>query len=472
MRGLVWFKKDLRSFDHYALHAAAKACDEVIAIYFIDPYMQNQHGISLRQRNFILAGLKHLQTDLPALGIPLAIIKKDTEDIPTYLLQFAQRYQIQTLYYNREYEVDEKKRDVAVTNLLENNQVKVFCYDDQLILPPQYAVKKDGKYFQIFTPFMRHWLEQFYQWGPNTLLSKPRVKKLLPNNFFKSTLHLNQFPTEDAKWPSGHQAARKRLKAFVDENLAQYNKTRDFPALESTSQLSPYLATGMISARECFLQALKANHDKLSSGQTGALTWMRELIWREFYKLIVIAQPRVCMYKPYQLITESLPWVEDNNLLQAWQQGRTGYPLVDAGMRQLNKTGWMHNRLRMVTAMFLSKNLFLDWRLGERYFTEQLIDIDFSANNGGWQWCASTGCDAVPYFRVFNPLLQSKRYDPDGTFIRKFIPELSSFPSPSIHEPYKNASLFAKQMGYPSPIVDYKTSRAKVLKLFKLAKRS
>jgi deoxyribodipyrimidine photo-lyase len=261
-------------------------------------------------------------------------------------------------------------------------------------------------------------------------------------------------------WPAGEDSARQRLNRFVAKPLFLYQAQRDFPALEGTSQLSPYLAAGMISARECFAAALIANNHELDMGNQGAVIWMSELIWRDFYKDILVAVPRVSMNKAFKPETEKLRWRYDEHQLIAWQEGKTGFPIVDAAMRQLNATGWMHNRLRMGVAMFFSKNLFFDWRIGEAYFMSRLIDGDLSANNGGWQWSASTGTDAAPYFRIFNPIRQSERFDPKGDFIRQYCPELASLSSKEIHEP-------TNRLGYPKQIVNLEQSRKDAIAAFK-----
>ncbi|MBS0351815.1 MAG: deoxyribodipyrimidine photo-lyase, partial [Proteobacteria bacterium] len=265
-------------------------------------------------------------------------------------------------------------------------------------------------------------------------------------------------------WPAGEQKARMRLRKFIKQNLNSYKQRRDFPAMAATSRLSPYLTAGMISPRECFLAAFNANHHQLASGSSGAVTWMNELIWREFYKNILAQNPRVSMGQAFQLRTEKMPWQEHPQLFQAWAKGRTGIPIVDAAMRQLNAIGWMHNRLRMIVASFLVKNLQLDWRVGEKYFMEHLIDGDLAANNGGWQWCASTGVDAVPYFRVFNPYTQSIRYDPEGELIREYCPELKKLTGRQIHRP--PLSLLSK-LSYPEPIIDVAASRRQFIAKYK-----
>jgi deoxyribodipyrimidine photo-lyase len=471
MRGLIWFKKDLRISDQLALHNACQhAIDGVIGLYIIDVNMWNKHHVSHCQIEFILRGLQKLQIDLEAIGIPLIIKQIDkTEQIPAYLLALTHEHKISTVFFNREYEVNEKKRDAQVAETLTNNNVKIAAFDDQLIIPANLTLKSNSEYFKVFTPFKRNWQNVFTQNKKLTLLPKPKLANVikLSSDSIPTKLDGIQSSIDPALWPAGETAARKNLRAFSKENLFYYDTQRDFPALDKTSKLSAYLALGMISPRECFLTALDQNHHELDSGNKGALTWMSELIWREFYRSILIEVPRICMNKAYQEFTDDLPWRYNEPLLESWQQGKTGFPIVDAAMRQLNTTGWMHNRLRMVVAMFLSKNLFLDWRLGEKYFSEKLIDIDFASNNGGWQWSASTGTDAVPYFRLFNPTTQSERFDPEGKFIRQYCPELQGFSNKEIHNPYEKNPNLAIQCHYTKPVIDYKLSRVRILEAFK-----
>jgi deoxyribodipyrimidine photo-lyase len=264
----------------------------------------------------------------------------------------------------------------------------------------------------------------------------------------------------------GEKAAQQRLHKFVEYKITDYKNLRDFPSKDATSLLSPYFAAGMITVRQCInlVQNWQQTVNRLSFFELneGPLTWVNELLWREFYRHILVGFPRVSKHKPFKLNTNKLPWGYDQKLLQQWQQGLTGVPIVDAGMRQLNQTGWMHNRLRMVAAMYLSKNLFLDWRLGEQYFMNNLIDGDLASNNGGWQWAASTGVDAVPYFRIFNPYRQSERFDPDGKFIRKYVPELTGLDNKAIHQAQSN-----KHINYPKPIVDLQASKQRAISAFK-----
>ena len=469
MRGLVWFREDLRLHDNMALYHAAKNCnDGVVGIYILDIGLWKKHHVADSRIQFILSSLIELSNNLQERAIPL-IIKKvtDTQKIAETIGKFIKKYQLNALFYNRQYEVNEGRRDQFVENYLKKQSVCSYSYDDQVILAPGTVLSKAGDYFTVFTPFKRAWYKQF-------LLNEKEIKIYkIPKKQKKLSIVSSKLPKEivrfssEVKWSSGEKEARRRLKKFIKKRLFDYHNYRDFPALVGTSQLSPYLTAGMISPRRCFLAALLMNNGELETGNKGAITWMNELIWREFYKHLLVAVPRLSMHKPYRLKTEKLKWRFDNKKLLAWQQGRTGYPIVDAGMRQLNQTAWMHNRLRMIVAMFFTKNLFFDWRLGEDYFMRHLIDGDLAANNGGWQWSASTGTDAVPYFRIFNPIRQSERFDPKGDFIRQYCPELKKLDAYAIHDPHARAPEMAKQSGYPIPIVDITISRRETIKAFK-----
>jgi deoxyribodipyrimidine photo-lyase len=266
------------------------------------------------------------------------------------------------------------------------------------------------------------------------------------------------------RWPAGEKVALSRLKAFIKDALPDYKDQRDTPAIAGTSRLSAALACGVLSARTCYAFASAMLLEADSQEQPQIQTWLDELVWREFYRQVLVGFPRVCRHQPFKTVTRNIPWSDDKTAFEAWCSGHTGFPIVDAAMRQLNTTGWMHNRLRMITAMFLTKDLLIDWRWGERYFMNQLVDGDFASNNGGWQWAASTGTDAVPYFRIFNPVSQSQRFDPQGTFIRTFVPELPGLDDKTIHNP---PPLIRASCGYPMPIVDHTKARLRTLAIFK-----
>jgi deoxyribodipyrimidine photo-lyase len=268
-------------------------------------------------------------------------------------------------------------------------------------------------------------------------------------------------------WPAGEDEAETRLLRFLNEKAIDYSKNRNDPILDGTSRISPYLALGIISSKKCILEALKINNFEFNSGHIGVTKWIDEIVWREFYKNIMFSFPRVSKGQPFQDYSKAILWRYNEDELNAWKEGRTGFPIVDAAMRQLLNEGWMHNRLRMVVAMFFTKNMLHDWRLGEAYFMQNLIDGDFASNNGGWQWSSSTGTDAAPYFRIFNPITQSTNFDKDGIFIKKYVPELKDLDKSVIHNPSIEHRKYCK---YPEPILDLKESRLRAIDAFKAAK--
>jgi deoxyribodipyrimidine photo-lyase len=326
--------------------------------------------------------------------------------------------------------------------------------------------KPDGSPYSVFTPFKKRWFAHCIDRGIHCLprpepQGSPVAGALTPDVVDGVSKSFG----ED-RWPSGEANALTTLQEFAAEKIRDYESERDLPNLHGTSQLSPHLAAGTISANQCLEAAYQHNDHRLFGGNPGADTWISELVWREFYNHILAEHPRLAMGHAFKKETDAPPWNLSQEQLQRWQQGETGFPFVDAGMRQLNATGWMHNRLRMVTAQFLAKHLFLDWRLGESYFMARLVDGDFAANNGGWQWSASTGTDAVPYFRIFNPIRQAERFDPNGDFVRRMIPELAGADKKQVLEPWKYGGVD----GYPAPMIDLSTARDQTLAVWKLAR--
>lgn len=470
MRCLHWFREDLRIADNTALHHAARVADNgVVAVYIISPQDWQAHDTAACRVDFILRNLEILSAELKRLHIPLLIRHaKTAEEISQLLLKLAHETAVDALYFNQQYEIDEARRDQKVEALLRANKIPVFSYTDQVILAPGEVLTATGNYYTVFTPFKNNWLKQISK-QKYTVLASPKIQA-------EVTIASDAVPTQvagfasaipAALWPAGEKHAQQRLQKFISDKVQDYAKQRDFPNIDGTSKLSPYLSAGVISPRQCLHAAMEANHGHVTSGKSGILTWINELIWREFYKHILYAFPRVSMSRAFKRETEVL-WQHNNaEFFAAWQAGQTGYPLVDAAMRQLKQIGWMHNRLRMIVAMFLTKNLWIDWRWGEKYFMQNLIDGDLAANNGGWQWAASTGTDAVPYFRIFNPITQSQKFDPQGLFIRHYCPELAGLDDKAIHEPYACKNLFSQALIYPHPIVDLKKTRAHALKAFK-----
>jgi len=274
-------------------------------------------------------------------------------------------------------------------------------------------------------------------------------------------------PVHADLWPAGERKALRRLDRFVERRIDRYHEDRDYPSIEGTSALSPWLACGALSPRQCLQAAAEANLGEIDSGRRGVTTWIAELVWREFYRHVLVGFPRVSRGRAFRRETDRLPWRGDDEALRRWREGRTGVPIVDAAMRQMRATGWMHNRLRMIAAMYLAKDLFLDWRSGEAVFMRGLVDGDFANNNGGWQWSASTGVDAAPYFRVFNPVRQSERWDPEGRFIRTWCPELAGLGPKEIHDPSRLGAGRLARLDYPEPLVDHGLARERVVEAFK-----
>lgn len=469
MKNLVWFRRDLRVKDNTALcRACESGADGVVAVYFITPDQWVQHHDAPLKVDFWLKNVAALAKSLAKINIPLLAQRCNRfSDVPEALLALAQKHECGDIFFNREYEVYERRRDRSLFNAATASGIGVHQFHDRVIVPPRAIKTKDDRFYSVFTPYRKRWDMIAADFG-NVQKIPPKQKALdiksseVPSNI--DGFCFDDLPT--ALWPPGEDEAQRRLKAFA-EKIDDYDQARDVPAVSGTSQLSPYLAAGVISPRQCLAAAISADSAAIG-GAGGATTWISELTWRDFYTHVMVGFQRVSMDRPFKEKTEALKWRTSMKDLEAWKSGQTGYPIVDAGMRQLNQTGWMHNRLRMVTAMFLTKNLLIDWREGEKYFMEKLIDGDLAANNGGWQWSASTGTDAVPYFRIFSPFSQSKRFDPDADFIKQMCPELEDVPSKSIHDLNKLAKAL-KETGadYPAYIVDYKESRARALAAFK-----
>jgi len=465
MTALVWLRHDLRLHDNPALFKAAELGQGVVAVYVhCDAYV-HLHTIAPVQLDFLRRHLHLIAKGLAELQVPLLVLRvQNPTEIASALLRIAQSVQAGHCYFNAEYPLNELNRDIAVNQLLCDNGILVKRCHDRCIVPPGMIRNGQGDPYKVFTAFKKKWLQTVM---PITMkpLALP-AKQAMPSGIKTASISdINQLFVEhelrdlSALWPAGEQEAYERLDLFIEKSLTQYQDKRDFPVIDGTSNLSPYFAIGSLSPRQAIAAVLAYTHGEWEGGNAGANCWIGELIWREFYQHVVVDYPQVCKRKAMQAHTEAFPWRYDKTIFTAWCDGKTGIPIVDAAMRQLNETGWMHNRLRMVVAMFLTKNCQIDWRWGEDYFMSQLIDGDFAANNGGWQWSASTGTDAAPYFRIFNPTSQSERFDPNGEFIRKWIPELAHLSNKQIHNP-------PALQDYPRAIVDLSASRKDTIALF------
>ena len=468
VKGAVWFRTDLRLDDNPALNSAMEKCGQITGIYLFSEAQWNLHNESNIKHEFLLKNLTSLDKSLSKLNIPLIAINTDSyKTLAEDLLTFLVEHKIDNVFWNNEFGVNESERDIAVEKNLNKNNIQTSRFNDQVIFEPGYLKTGQGNPFSVFTPFKRRWIENFEM----DFLDIEKPKNAKEPNLIKSDLSkLNFIKTHAAKidlWPAGEIAAQDRLANFLSSKVKSYSEKRNSPILDGTSRISPYLALGILSPKRCILEGLKLNNFEFTSGNKGICKWIDEIVWREFYRNIMHSFPRVSKNKPFKPDTESIQWRHSEKELEAFYTGNTGFPIVDAGIRQMLAEGWMHNRLRMVVAMFFTKNMLHDWRLGERFFMQNLIDGDFSSNNGGWQWSSSTGTDSAPYFRIFNPITQSQNFDPKGEFIKHFIPELKDVPINKIHQP--QIDLFSSY-DYPEPILDLKESRLRAIQAFKDAR--
>ena len=459
MKSLVWFRNDLRVHDHPALSAACQR-GLVEAVYCACVTTWRAHHMSDWRLAFQLRALQALAQELAQLGIQLTLLEVDQfSEVPDALAKYCVNNKVQAVDYIEEYPIDERRRDHAVDQVLNAQGIQTQRHIADVVVAPGLVKTAAGKPFSVFTPFYRQWLtvadQRPVQMVPNPVSEGVAVAEL-PRSWAEVS---DQFGAE--LWPAGEAAAHATLGHFINEGLAEYPQRRDQPGVSGTSSLSAHLAVGAISARQSVAAVTTAAEFDPDLAE-GARAWVREIAWRDFYRHIVAAFDRISFGSAFRIDTNALPWRQAPAELAAWQAGKTGYPFVDAAMRQLTTTGWMHNRLRMVCAMFLTKHLLIDWREGERFFMQHLVDGDFASNNGGWQWSASTGTDAAPYFRIFNPATQGERFDPDGQYTHRYLPELRDLSGKGLFQPPADL-----RGDYPAPIVDHKEARQRALAFFK-----
>jgi len=467
---LCWIRRDLRLHDHHALSAALKNGEQTyIAFIFDQKILSLLKNRSDRRVTFIMESLLELEALMNKHGSSLIVRYGDPKiEIP----KLVEEFNISNLYFNRDYEPSAKKRDEEIANRLQKNGIGVFSFKDHVFYEKKEVLTGQREIYKVFTPYKNKWLETFRAQESVVPNFKCNLKKLAPYQNPESVLKKDWFQTINFKKTEialhgGSSKALKRLEHFK-KFISNYKEARNIPALNQCSNLSPYIRMGNLSIRDMIRLSLEKNNE-------GYSTWLSEIIWRDFYQVILDVYPKVethCFKTEYDKIV----WSGSNKHFQLWCEGQTGYPLVDAAMRCLNASGLMHNRLRMVVASFLTKTLLVDWRKGEQYFAMQLLDYDMAANNGGWQWSASTGVDAQPYFRIFNPYNQSEKFDAEGIFIRQWCPELSHFKNKDIHAPHDTdlveqieAQCFIGK-DYPHPIVAYKGQKEKALAMFKAIK--
>lgn len=463
---LVWLRNDLRCFDNAAIFAAQQTGLPVVAIYIATPLTWQQHSMAPIKQDLQRRRVLQMHTELAEYGIPLLAIEGSHYSQCALILKELCLQGAVSLFAQREYELREQQRDATVERCLTEIGVDCHFIDNQCRFAPGTVLSKTGDVYKVFTPFKKTWLGKFRELGVQCY-AKPQVQQRVQVPLPAALQPMQPGDQSSAAYPVVEAEILQLLRTFCRERVQDYQTARDFPARPGTSGLSAYLVIGVISAQQAMARLQLEAGDALWQEQSGAAVWLSELIWREFYKHILVAYPELIKHQPFQKDTAAIQWGNNTTWFQRWCEGQTGYPIVDAAMRQLNQTGWMHNRLRMIVASFLVKDLQIDWRWGEAYFMSKLIDGDFAANNGGWQWAASTGTDAAPYFRIFNPVTQSERFDPNGEFIRKMLPELATISTKHIHWPHP----LPMSVSYAKPVVDHAKARLRTLDMFNAVKK-
>jgi len=467
-RALVWFRRDLRDFDHAALYHALKQARQVVCAFVFDrEILDALPDPADRRVEFIHASVAELQQALEAKGGGLVVRHGVARDA---IVQLASELEADAVFFNHDDDPAACARDAAVEAALRARAIAVHHFKDVVVFEREEVLTAGGTPYSVFTPYKNAWLKKLTPYDLSAYPVDPYTDRLVSHSTPVPCLaELGFAPTNlhAMKLPTGMSGGARLFDDFLDR-IDRYQDSRDFPAVKGPSYLSVHLRFGTVSVRQLAAAAWQ-------QGGRGAQTWLSELIWRDFYHQILWHRPDVAAGHAFKRQYDALPWPNPAGHFEAWCEARTGYPLIDAAMRQLNQTGYMHNRLRMVAASFLTKDLLVDWRLGERYFADTLIDFDLAANSGGWQWAASVGCDAQPWFRIFNPVTQSERFDAQGKFIRRYLPELKNVPDKYIHAPWTMPAAEQQRAGCvigrdtPVPLVDHAVQRAQALALFKTA---
>lgn len=468
---LWWIRRDLRLSDNQALAAALAAATHVVPVFVLDPALLASPYAGDKRLAFLFDGLRSLDADLRQRGSRLIVRQGEPA---AQLGRLLGETGANAIFAERDVTPYARRRDERVSA-----QLPLHLTGGLTMHPPSAVVKEDGTPYTVYTPFSKRWLALPLPLEAD-LLDAPR-RIATPNSLDSLPIPAEPGLPEGVPFPAGEAEAQRRLRAFIEVDgaaIARYRNDRNRPDLEGTSRLSPYLRFGMLSARQAVTASRTARQAaRTSDACYGSDTWLSELIWREFYVAILYHFPHV-RSGSFQRHYDHIPWTNDEADFVAWCEGRTGYPIVDAAMRQLVQTGWMHNRSRMIVASFLVKDLLIDWRWGERYFMQHLLDGDPANNNGGWQWTAGVGTDAAPYFRVFNPVLQGQKFDPNGDYVRRWLPELARVPVKFIHNPWTMPPSDQRRAGcvigsdYPAPIIDHAFARERTLAAYAQAKEN
>ncbi len=467
-RVLHWFRRDLRITDNTALSEAARRGEEVIPVFVLEDALRTGPDVGAARLSFLLQSVESLRKNLEALGYPLLLPRgRSIEVIPA----LARELGVDAVFANRRYEPYALARDEKILHALNAAGIGFEVFKDAVAWEEEEVLTQAGRPFTVFTPYSKAWKARTLP-APRPRLAAGRAPRLTERFTAAASgaLDAGEFGHSSSQSvpPAGEHAALETLNRFLAGPVFQYASRRDFPAAEGTSGLSIHLRCGTIGIRHVYARLKAARENGEAERQRQCDVWLNELIWREFYQQILVNFPHVAKgaFRPEY---DRLEWSGTDEQFEAWCAGRTGFPIVDAAMRCLNATGTMHNRLRMIVAMFLTKDLLIDWRRGERYFMQQLVDGDMAANNGGWQWSAGTGTDAAPYFRIFNPVSQAEKFDPDGAFVRRWIPELAHAGADLIHAPW-DSPLAGYRRGYPQRVVLHEEQRPKCLAMFKAVK--
>ncbi len=468
-KAIFWFRRDLRLEDNCALYHCLNDNDIVIPVFIFDKNILNELPKKDKRVEFIWHCIQNIKMQLNEVGSDLIVV----HDRPSKVIELAKAHQVTAVYCNEDYEPDAIKRDQFVQQELQRCNIEFKSYKDTVIFAKREILNQQGEPYHVFTSYKNAWRAKLHSSNFQHYHSEDLLEKLIktPKVELMSLESLGFELTGIADKPIvGANHAHKLFADFKADKAQQYKENREFPAISGTSFLSTHFRFGTISIRKVVREILELSDVSMSRFREGCDTWLNEIIWRDFYFQILFNDPHV-VHSSFKPQYQNFPWLRDEALFKSWCEGRTGYPLVDAAMIQLNTLGYMHNRLRMLTASFLTKIMLIDYKMGEQYFAEKLLDFDLAANNGGWQWSASTGCDAQPYFRIFNPMTQSKKFDADAVFIKNYLPIFKNVPAKFLHAPWeyqKELQSLGIILGkdYPLPIVDYAEARRATLVCF------